>query len=205
MIVWSILAAQKSQLFQEIVVSTDDEEIAHVAEQYGAIAPFRRPTELANDHAPTLPVIAHSIRWWEERRGPIETACCIYATAPFLQPSDLRRGFEKLQEHRDADFVFSVTTYAFPIFRSLRRDSSGQVEMFWPENELVRSQDLEEAWHDAGQFYWGRREAFINRTGVFSANSYGIELPRQRVQDIDTEEDWERAERIFAVGGLPEA
>jgi N-acylneuraminate cytidylyltransferase len=199
MIAWPIGAALTTRLFDGIIVSTDDEEIATVAEASGAQAPFRRPAELSNDHTPTLPVIAHAIRWFEEHRGPVRFACCIYATAPFLQARFLCEGLKLLETHADADFAFSVTSYAFTIFRSLRRNADGTVSMFWPENELTRSQDLPEAWHDAGQFYWGRKEAFLNRPGVFSARSYPVILPRRLAQDIDTPEDWEEAERLFGA------
>jgi N-acylneuraminate cytidylyltransferase len=199
MIAWSIEAARSAAIFDAILVSTDHDEIASVAEAYGAEAPFRRPVELANDHTPTLPVIAHTIRWWEEHRSPVKLACCIYATAPFLQAQYLREGFELLKAHPDAEFVFSITSYAFPIFRALNRNADGTVGMFWPENELKRSQDLPEAWHDAGQFYWGRPESFSRHKGVFSARSYPVVLPRHQVQDIDTPEDWTRAERMFAA------
>jgi len=198
MIAWSIEAARAASIFDAILVSTDDEEIAAVAEAYGAEAPFRRPAELANDHTPTMPVIAHALRWTEEHRGPVEFACCIYATAPFLQAQFLREGLGLLQAHPDAEFAFSITSYAFPIFRALNRNADGTVGMFWPENEMKRSQDLPEAWHDAGQFYWGRNQAFCDHLGVFLARSYPVVLPRHQVQDIDTPEDWERAERMFA-------
>jgi N-acylneuraminate cytidylyltransferase len=197
MISRSIEAALKSAVFDAVVVSTDDEEIASIAESYGAQAPFRRPPELSNDYAPTLPVIAHAIHWWEDNKVHIEFACCIYATAPFLQADSLRRGLQILREKPDAEFAFSVTSYAFPIFRAIQIADSGRVEMFWPENEMKRSQDLPEAWHDAGQFYWGRRDAFLECQGIFTARSYPVVLPRHLVQDIDTLEDWERAERMF--------
>lgn len=199
MIAWSIEAAKASGVFDAIIVSTDDEEIAALAEKFGAIAPFRRPPELANDFVSTQPVIAHAIRWWEENNSTVDYACCIYATAPFLQPRYLIEGLTLLQANKEADFAFSVTSYAFPIFRALHRDPNGRVEMFWPENELKRSQDLPEAWHDAGQFCWGRKEAFSGSRGVFSARSYSVPVPRHLVQDIDTLEDWERAERMFAA------
>jgi pseudaminic acid cytidylyltransferase len=199
MIAWSIEAARAAAIFNTILVSTDDDEIASVAETYGAEAPFRRPAELANDHTPTLPVIAHAVRWFEEHRGPVEFACCIYATTPFLQPQFLREGLELMKARPDAEFAFSITSYAFPIFRALNHNTDGTVGMFWPENEMKRSQDLPEAWHDAGQFYWGRKQAFYNRPGVFSARSYSVVLPRHQVQDIDTPEDWARAERMFAA------
>jgi len=199
MISWSIAAARSAGVFDAVLVSTDDDEIASVAEAAGAEAPFRRPPELADDHTPTLPVIAHALRWLENSRGPVTFACCIYATAPLLQPAYLREGLELLKSHPDADFAFSVTSFAFPIFRSLKRNPDGTVAMFWPEHELTRSQDLPEAWHDAGQFYWGRRDAFLTRTGIFSSRSFPVTLPRHLVQDIDTQEDWDRAERMFSA------
>jgi pseudaminic acid cytidylyltransferase len=197
MIAWSIEAARASGLFDAIIVSTDDEEIARVAEANGAEAPFRRPAELAGDHAPTIPVIAHAIRWFTAERGPVTRACCIYATAPFLQSQYLREGAALLDRHAEADFAFSVTSYAFPIFRALTFPPDGALKMFWPENELKRSQDLPDAWHDAGQFYWGRPAAFLERQGFFSGVSYPIVLPRHLVQDIDTPEDWQVAEKMF--------
>lgn len=199
MIAWSIEAALASRVFDEVVVSTDDEEIAAVARSCGAQVPFRRPPELSDDHTPTLPVIAHAIRWWEENKSSLDYCCCIYATAPFLEAESLRAGLEILRKNPDGDFAFSVTTYAFPIFRALQILETGRVQMFWPENEMKRSQDLPEAWHDAGQFYWGRRDAFLGSSGLFSARSYPVVLPRHLVQDIDTLEDWKRAEQLFAV------
>ena len=199
MIAWSIEAALESGIFDAVVVSTDDEEIATVATSFGAQIPFRRPSELSDDHTPTMPVIAHAIRWWEENKSPLDYGCCIYATAPFIKPEFLREGLATLRKNPDGDFAFSVTTYAFPIFRALRIAENGRLDMFWPENEMKRSQDLPEAWHDAGQFYWGRRNAFLGPHGFFSARSYPVVLPRYLVQDIDTPEDWERAEKLFAV------
>ena len=197
MIARSIEVALKSSVFDAVVVSTDDEEIASVAKSCGAQTPFRRPPELANDHAATLPVIAHAIRWWEKNRAPVEFACCIYATAPFLQAEFVREGLRILKKNPDGEFAFSVTSYASPIFRAIQIGKCGRVEMFWPENEMKRSQDLPEAWHDAGQFYWGRRDAFLQCQGFFTAKSYPVILPRYLVQDIDTPEDWERAEAMF--------
>lgn len=199
MLVWSIQAAQKAQLFDTILVSTDDEQIAATAAVNGAEVPFRRPAELCDDYTPTLPVIAHALTWFEKHRGPVEFACCIYATAPFLRAEYLKQGLAILRDHAEADFAFSVTSFAFTIFRALKQNPDGTISMLWPENELKRSQDLPEAWHDAGQFYWGRPHSFSKCQAVFSTRSYPVVIPRRLVQDIDTPEDWCVAESMFTA------
>jgi pseudaminic acid cytidylyltransferase len=197
LIAWSIATARDSGCFDRIIVSTDDEEIAAVAEAFGAEAPFRRPPELADDFAATIPVIAHAIEWVRQFTH-VERACCVYATAPLLRSSDLVRGREMLDE-ADRDYAFSVTTFPFPIQRALRLDSHGHVVMIDPAQREARSQDLEEAYHDAGQFYWGRADAWTAQRPIFANRSVGVVLPRKRVQDIDTLEDWDRAEILFRM------
>ncbi len=196
MIAWSIEAALESGCFDRVIVSTDDEEIADVARDSGAEIPFLRPADLADDHTPTVPVIAHAIRDMTERYGAPQEVCCLYATAPFVQSADLCRGLDLLGKGR-YDYVFSITSYAFPIQRALRLGADSRVEMFQPEHALTRSQDLEEAWHDAGQFYWGTAEAWLQGRTLLGPGSAGLSLPRHRVQDIDTEEDWQRAELLM--------
>lgn len=196
MIAWSIEAARLSGCFDRIIVSTDDTEIAEVARTHGAEVPFMRPAELADDHTATIPVIAHAIDWMNHNAGTVEYACCIYATAPFIQAEDLQRGFDVLQQS-GADYAFSVTSYAFPIQRAIRITADQRVEMFNPEHFNTRSQDLEEAFHDAGQFYWGRAAAWLSGKLLFSHDATPMLLPRHRVQDIDTLEDWERAALMF--------
>ncbi len=196
MIAWSIEAARSSGCFDRVIVSTDDDEIASVAERYGAEVPFRRPAELADDYVGTVPVIAHAIEWLQSKGERPEAVCCLYATAPFVQPGDIRRGLEAL-ESGNADYAFSVTSYAFPIKRALRINESGRVAMFYPEYANTRSQDLEEAWHDAGQFYWGRSEAWLSGRPIMTSDAIPVPLPRERVQDIDTPADWRRAEWLF--------
>lgn len=197
MIAWSIEAALASGCFDRVIVSTDDDEIATVASEWGAEVPFRRPAELSDDHTGTIPVIAHAIGWLREQGETPTAACCLYATAPFVQPKDLRSGYQSLQGGEEVDYAFSVTSYAFPIQRALRLTPQGRVAMFQPEHFHTRSQDLEEAWHDAGQFYWGRAEAWIQGLPIFSEHAVPVTLPRHRVQDIDTPEDWQRAEWLF--------
>lgn len=196
MIAWSIEAALQSACFDEVIVSTDDQEIADVAMAYGAKAPFTRPARLSDDHTGTIPVVRHAIEWFQQIGRPPAQVCCIYATAPFIQVDDLRRGLESLRTG-DCSYAFSVTSYPFPIQRAIRITDQGRVEMFHPEYFNTRSQDFEEAWHDAGQFYWGMAEAWLEDRVVFAPTSVPILLPRHRVQDIDTPEDWERAEWLF--------
>lgn len=198
MIAHSIAAAIASRCFDHVVVSTDDEEIADVARQHGAAAPFLRARDLADDHTGTGPVVADCIRQIQTTLGMPELVCCLYATAPFVQPVDLRRGLDTIR-HEGCDFALSVTRYAFPIQRAIRITPQGRIEMFQPEHFDTRSQDLEEAWHDAGQFYWGRSQAWLEGTPVFSPRSAPVELPRYRVQDIDTLDDWRRAELMWAA------
>ncbi|MBA2112919.1 pseudaminic acid cytidylyltransferase [Bremerella alba] len=193
---YSIETAIGSDLFDEVIVSTDDQEIADVANFFGAKTPFLRPKELSGDHTPTLPVIRHAIQHFETGAGNVHLACCIYPTAPFLSTENLTAGCRLLEHDRHAEFAFSVTSFCFPIFRSLKLEGD-RVSMLWPEHEATRSQDLPEVFHDAGQFYWGTRDAFLHASGVYSAHAKGVVLPRHLVQDIDTEEDWVRAEQMF--------
>jgi N-acylneuraminate cytidylyltransferase len=195
-IAWSIQAAIKSGCFSRIIVSTDDAEIAEVAIAHGAEVPFIRPLELSNDYAGTIPVVAHAIEWQNNHGQAPSEVCCIYATAPFILADDIQRGLHILQEAR-ADYAFSVTTYAFPIQRAVRITSRHRVEMFEPKKFHTRSQDLEEAWHDAGQFYWGKADAWLAQKPLFGPDSAPVILPRFRVQDIDTIEDWEYSELMF--------
>lgn len=196
MIAWSIEAALQSGCFDQVMVSTDDIEIAGVARQYGALVPFVRPADLSDDHAGTTVVVAHAIDWFKQA-GPQPTqVCCLYATAPFVTVTDIRRGLDCLDES-GGDFAFSVTSFPFPIQRAIRINTRGRVEMFQPEHFNTRSQDLEEAYHDAGQFYWGQTDAWLQQRPIFGQASVPVLLPRHRVQDIDTSEDWERAEWMF--------
>jgi pseudaminic acid cytidylyltransferase len=198
MIAWSIEAARQSGCFDRIIVSTDDEEIADVARNWGADVPFLRPSQLADDYTPTVPVIAHAIQWQLENGERPSEVCCIYATAPFIRVADLQRGLELL-EQTGCEYTFTVTSYASPIQRALRITEQLRVQMINREHFNTRSQDLEEAYHDAGQFYWGRAESWLSGKSIFSMNSAPILLPRYLVQDIDTSEDWARAELMFSA------
>jgi len=196
MIAWSIEAAKASGCFDKIIISTDDQDIAEVAQQWGAEVPFMRPDHLSDDYTGTLPVIRHAVEWLQSNGHAVDYACCLYATAPFVSAEDLQAGAKVIRE-TNASYAFSVTSYAFPIQRAIRITEGGRVSMFNPEHFQTRSQDLEEAWHDAGQFYWGTAQAWLEEQPIFSEQAVPVKLPRHRVQDIDTAEDWARAEWLF--------
>lgn len=196
LIAYSIQAAKASGLFEKIIVSTDDGEIAQIAKEYGADVPFIRPESLSGDIVGTHPVVTHAIEYCQSHYFVPDFTCCIYATAPFLQAAYLQQGLSMLQAAPEQDFAFSVTSFPFPIQRAIKLADKG-VEPFNPDNMAKRSQDLEEAFHDAGQFYWGRTDAFLTGKSVFSKTSIPVILPRHLVQDIDTFEDWIRAELMY--------
>lgn len=198
MIAWSILAAKDSELFEHVIVSTDDPDISKIAQQCGAEVPFVRPAELADDYAGTTEVIAHATQWALDQSWPVTAVCCIYATAPLIHALDLNRGLEAL-ESADWAYAFSVTEFASPIFRSFKAHSKGGIEMFFPEHFSARSQDLSTALHDAGQFYWGRPFAWLEGKRIFEKHSVPVRIPRWRVQDIDNEEDWIQAEMMAST------
>ena len=195
-IAYSIETARQCGLFDLIIVSTDDKEVADVALDYGAEIPFLRPDQLADGFTGTNAVVKHAIEWMNDNGTLVDYACCIYATAPFLQGGYLREGFDLLRQS-DKMYAFSVTTFPFPIQRAIRIASNGGVVPMFPEDIMKRSQDLEEVYHDAGQFYWGKSEAFLNEIATFSPESIPVILPRYLVQDIDTPEDWKRAELMY--------
>ena len=201
MIAWSIEAAKATGLFDHVIVSTDDNEIAEAARQWGAEVPFMRPAELSGDYVGTGAVVKHAVEWAINNLGQVEFVCTIYATAPFVTPADLNRGLALMRES-DAQIAFTVTSFPFPIQRAIRIDENGRVAMFQPEHYSSRSQDLEPAYHDAGQFYWAKTEAILNDVSAFSEEAVPLILPRYQVQDIDTEEDWQRAELMFEAWGV---
>jgi len=197
-IAYSIEAALKSNCFDQVIVSTDDDEIAEVAKKYGAQVPFLRPDELSNDYAGTIPVIKHAIEWMEDNKSSVENVCCLYATAPFIRPQIISQAYQQLNNSK-ADYCFSVTSFVFPIQRAIKIVEKNKVSMFYPEHFNTRSQDLEEAYHDAGQFYWGKAQAFKDELQIFTEVATPYILPRYLVQDIDTPEDWIRAESMYRV------
>lgn len=197
-IAYSIEAAIKSGCFDQVIVSTDDDEIADVAKSYGAGVPFLRPDDLANDYAGTIPVIKQAVEWYESQGIQLSEVCCIYATAPFIQVKYIQQAYQNLLS-TGADYCFPVCHFPSPIQRAFKLNEQARVEMFHPENFNARSQDLEEAYFDAGQFYWGKPEAFKSEKPFFSPVSTFVMLPSYLVQDIDNMDDWKRAEVMYQV------
>jgi len=200
MIAYAIAAARESGLFEHVIVSTDDDEIAAVACQHGATVPFRRPAELADDQTTTVPVIAHAANWFVQQGQAPDAVCCIYPCVPLLRAEDLRAAHALFVE-RGADYVYPVVPFHSSPWRGMRKPEHGPMEFVYPEYELTRTQDLERCYYDAGQFYWGKASAW--RIGLrMHSNGHGWEMPAHRVVDIDTPEDWLRAELIARAIGM---
>jgi len=192
-IAYSIEAALKCGCFDDIIVSTDSNEIAELSRSYGAEVPFLRPVELSDDFTGTMDVIKHAVQWFQLNRTEPDYVCCLYATAPFIKAQFLDDAFQ-LMIREGSDYCFSVTSFPFPIQRAVTVTQNNRVKMLWPEHFHSRSQDLDECYHDAGQFYWGTSRDFIHDKQLFSDAATPYILPRYLVQDIDTAEDWLRAE-----------
>jgi pseudaminic acid cytidylyltransferase len=198
MIAHAIEAALAARVADRVIVSTESEEIAHVARTWGAEVPFLRPLELADDHTPTSPVIIHVLDELEKIEYTPDYVCCLYATTPLVQTRYIREGFEMIRSG-DAESVVTVSKYPSSIWRAIKINKQGNLEMIWPEYQLARSQDLPESYHDAGQFYWARVPEYRLRKNFLGKACKPIILPRFLVQDIDTPEDWETAELMFTV------
>jgi len=196
LIAYSLDAAIASNVFDDILVSTDDDRIGRVAEEFGATVIIERPDELSDDYTGTSPVVRHAIQAYEQERGEVDYVCCIYATAPFVSAQYLQNGLKTLQSDDKFNYAFSVTTFDFPIQRAIRLSEHG-VEPIDSASMAKRSQDLETCYHDAGQFYWGLKQAWLGKAAMFEKHSAPVILPRHLVQDIDTEEDWLRAELMY--------
>lgn len=199
MIEWSISAAIKANCFDRIIVSTDDMEISNFAESIGAEVPFKRPLYLSEDYTPTGDVVKHALDWLKLQEILKTNVCCLYATAPFVTSSDICQSLSLLNP-LVCDFVLPVTSYTFPVQRALViSENTKLLEMREPAEFSSRSQDLKESFHDAGQFCWGSAEAWISSDTPFQRKTLPYNLPRSRVQDIDTNEDWDRAELLHKL------
>jgi N-acylneuraminate cytidylyltransferase len=197
-IAYSIEVALQSGLFEEVMVSTDDEEIAEVAREYGAKVPFMRSLKGSDDYATIADVILEVLRFYKDQNKQPEVVCCLFATAPFLTQDLLQEGMQKVANER-YDSAFTVQRFGYPIFRALKKNENGNLEMFWKEHINTRSQDLPQAFHDAGQLYFSKTAVLISEGTFFSKNSVGIELNSHQAIDIDTIEDWEFAEKLFSI------
>lgn len=194
MIAYAIRAAHETKLFDQVIVSTDDDEIAEVARTFGATTPFKRPAELSDDQTVTVPVIAHATNWAITQGHTVEATCCIYPCVPFLRGHDLVDAY-KLFESKQADYVYPVVAFHSSPWRAMTRPEDGPMKFIYPEYELTRTQDLAMCYHDAGMFYWGKATAWVSGLRMHS-NGHGYVMDGKRIVDIDTADDWARAERI---------
>lgn len=190
---WSIDAAHTSGLFDEVMVSTDSSEISDIAKAHGASVPFLRSPQASDDHATTPDVLLEVLGCYSDIGMQFDLACCLYPTAPFVTPEALTEGLKKL-ETDSFDVVMPITRFDYPIWRSLKMTPRGQITLNFPENLNARSQDLPQAFHDAGQWYWFRTAAFLHEKLLMGPNTGSVELPSSQVQDIDTMDDWALAE-----------
>lgn len=196
LISWTIELCSSLSEFSEVIVSTDDDEIAAISKQFGATLRALREPGLSDDFTPTVPVIADAILRMTDAESPPDYVCCIYPAALFCTSEDLRESLQLLKANRGVDFVASVVEYPHPIQRAFNLGEAGEIVLRSVESMKMRTQDLSPYYHDAGQFYWGRAEAWLRQAAIFE-NALGYKLESSRVVDIDTEDDWERAERVF--------
>lgn len=194
---YSIDAARTSGCFDEVMVSTDDEEIANIAKKHGASVPFMRSARTSDDHATTSDVLIEVLDEYARSGKKFDFACCIYPTAPFVTADRLKTGLALLQECQ-ADSVVPVVRFGYPIQRALKIEN-GRIFMIWPEHVNTRSQDLLPAYHDAGQFYWLTVDNFMRKRALVTDNSIPLEIEEYECQDIDTIEDWKIAEMKFKL------
>lgn len=193
-IAWTINAAKKSDLFDHILVSTDSDQIAAIAEKFGAEVPFIRPAALSDDLAGTVPVMTHAVDFCQKNGWYADYFCCLYPCAPFIQVEDLIKALH-IAIINSSDFVYPVTEYPHPAQRAMRMLKNGKMEFFNAECEMKRTQDLERSYHDAGQFYWGKSQAWLDGLRMHT-DGLGMAIPHWRVVDIDNGDDWQRAEMI---------
>jgi pseudaminic acid cytidylyltransferase len=196
---YSIEAAQKAKIFDKIIVSTDDQEIAAIATKYGAEVPFIRPSGLADDFTPLIDVLIHAVTFFSQQNLQVEYVCNLFATAPFLVAEDIKSGFNILKEREDFDYCLSLTSFPSAIQRSLKLVGNGGVEMNDLGQFTKRTQDLKEFYHDAAQFFWAKVKPLMNKNSVFTGNTLPHLIPNFRVQDIDTQDDWRRAEFLHEI------
>lgn len=200
-IAYSIETALNCGLFDEVIVSTDDAEIAAVAQSYGAKVPFLRPASLSDDYATTVDVIKHTLDWYKGQLVDVSIICCLYATAPFIKQSALIEGYQAITQ-QGYKYAFAATEFSFPIQRAIKLSDKGAVSMFHPEHLNTRSQDLEKAFHDVGQFYWGKAKAFSEDLPLYSPEAYAVVIPDSDARDIDTLADWSFAEALYQISHI---
>tara|TARA_B110000003_G_C16604506_1_gene516968 strand:+ start:787 stop:1464 length:678 start_codon:yes stop_codon:yes gene_type:complete len=192
---YAIKCAKESKIFDKIIVSSDNKEIIKVANKFGAETPFVRPKNISKDTTSTIKVIKHAIKWLQKNGDKPKFICCIYATTPLMKPEDLKNSFKNIKKK---SFVISAAKYSYPIQRSFYLKNN-KIKLYNYSKRSISSQKLEATFHDAGQFYWGKVNAWLNNKSLLNNDAYAFKLPQLRVQDIDDLEDWKIAEKLFKL------
>ena len=195
---WTINELLKLDSFEKIIVSTDDEEIAKISNNSGIEVPFIRPKRISDDNASTRDVIIHAIRWFKEKNIEFGNVCCVYPTSIFIKHESISNALKILNSKKEEGYIFSATSFPHPIQRSFYINKRGNSQMFFPEKFRSRTQDLENSYHDAGQFYIASPKVWIEKQNIFE-NGIPFVIPRWHSIDIDTIEDWELSEIIFEL------
>ena len=195
-IAWSIQSALKANIFDKIIVSTDSKDIANIAKKFGADSYFLRPKNLSDDNTGIQDVMNHAVKWMSDSEWQVSYVCCVYPASPLINPYDIIKGYELIKTEQ---WSYCLTASQFPssVYRSFKENNSGGIKMLFPENFKKRSQDLPSLYFDAAQFIWGTLDAWKGKDFLFGKKTSIIKLPFWRVQDIDTIDDWQRAESIF--------
>ena len=189
---WSIIAAKKTHLFNKVIVSTDDKRISKIAQKFGAEVPFMRPKNISEDNTGIHDVIIHAIKYYNKKNMEPKFVCCINATAPFIKPKDIIKGFKKIKKQKD-NFVFTASLNDYPLQRSFT-STNNEIDMIFPKFYNTNSQKLKKTYHDSGQFYWAKSDTWLNNKKIFSKKSSMICIPSYRSQDINTLQDWKISE-----------
>ena len=195
---WPLEVLKQSKIIDEIIISTDCEDVISISEEMGIKVPFLRPKELSDDITGTAAVIKHALEWYIQNKGNVDYVLTVYPTAVFLRNEDIIEAYEMIKNDEN-DIIFTGTEYAYPIQRAVFLDENKKVKMFEPKHMITRSQDLKKSYHDAGQFYFAKSSAVLSEISALSQLSSMIVLPRERVFDIDTQEDFNLAEKMFKL------
>ena len=200
-IYWVIKAVKKSKIFDKIIVSTDSKKIAKIVKNYNIDVPFIRPKQFSGDRVSTLKVIIHAIKWLIKNNCKPTYVCCIYPTAAFIRSSDILKGYKAIKKNKNS-FILSGSSFVSSVSRSFYKTSKNKLKMIFSKNYFKRTQDLKKIYYDAGQFYWGSKNSWLTTKTILNNSSDIVYIPKWIAIDIDTHEDWKKAEKFAKLNKL---